>query len=968
MYMPGRRRKPVAALSRRLALHLPIARLAWGFAVFAIVASAAHADSARFDLAGPKVEVRVTRAGTTLPIASVPNLQPGDRLWLHPDLPATQSVRYLMVLAFLRGTTNPPPDNWFFRIETWDKKVSDEGVEITVPKEAQQAVVFLAPVTGGDFTTLRSAVQGRPGVFVRASQDLTAAGFEQARIEKYIAAMRQLSPAEQADPKQLQQQSERIAATLALKPNDDCMKFPPEQEFTCLTQSGNQTLLDDGHGQSIIEALSGDTASGLLSNASETQLAGGGVYSAYLGTVLDLVHLMGSLHVAQYQYIPAIAFPQQQSLNLRLDTPPSFHNPKSVIVIGLPSVQQTTPPPLRAADAKQVSCLAKPGVVLPVEGAPLVFSTGFAHDLVLHLNYPAGAKPNPSQPQDLPLAADAFHGGLVLAPIPKRRTLPATAVKASPPASPAADPADTEPTAHAAKPSPPASSSIDPAELTGTVQGSWGFGSFTGPTLPLQDAPGEDWKLAADDPLIAGKNQHLVLTSTGSACVQNIALEPAPAKPEKVTWKSADGPDDKPNSIEVTLDRPAQSSGPLHLAIHQYGDPKPATVSLVSYSEPAKLIGIEFHAGDTTAVLMGSFLEQVQHVKFAGATFDPQKSAMIQPDADAAPAGPKESLPLAITAGAKPPALPAGDKLTAQVALKDGRTLPLEFTVAPARPSVTIISRADVRPDDAAKTQWPIKLASQSDLPVGDSLLFSLKSAQRFPRTGTLEVASADDSLHTALSVANNSLILEDPQAVLATLQPLKAFGDSAFGPIRLRAVAPDGSAGEWLPLVTLVRLPTISGLSCPVAAAAPQPSTSTLATSAAPAAGSVTPAPASTESKATPASPAPNSAPVTPGEADTAAPQGPPKAAPPAAPSQTATSAAPPAATPPASCTLTGAGLYFIDSISTDESFTNPVRVPEGFVGSSLTAPPPTGAEYYLRLRDDPTAIDTLTLPAGPL
>jgi hypothetical protein len=41
---------------------------------------------------------------------------------------------------------------------------------------------------------------------------------------------------------------------------------------------------------------------------------------------------------------------------------------------------------------------------------------------------------------------------------------------------------------------------------------------------------------------------------------------------------------------------------------------------------------------------------------------------------------------------------------------------------------------------------------------------------------------------------------------------------------------------------------------------------------------------------------------------------------------------------------------------------------VPEGFVGSSLTAPPPTGAEYYLRLRDDPTAIDTLTLPAGPL
>jgi hypothetical protein len=128
----------------------------------ALAAAGAQGPNARFDLTGPKVDVRVTRGGVTLPIASVPNLQPGDRLWLHPDLPATQSVHYLMVLAFLRGTTNPPPDNWFIRIETWDKKVRAEGVEVTVPGEAQQAVLFLAPVTGGDFSTLRSAVQGRP--------------------------------------------------------------------------------------------------------------------------------------------------------------------------------------------------------------------------------------------------------------------------------------------------------------------------------------------------------------------------------------------------------------------------------------------------------------------------------------------------------------------------------------------------------------------------------------------------------------------------------------------------------------------------------------------------------------------------------------------------------------------------------------------------------------------------------------
>src|ERR1700679_3267948 len=86
-----------------------------------------RAVDARFDLIGPKIDVRVTRAGKTLPIAYVPNLQPGDKLWLHPDLPPTQSVHLLLIAAFLRGTTNPPPDTWFTKIETWNRKVADEG-------------------------------------------------------------------------------------------------------------------------------------------------------------------------------------------------------------------------------------------------------------------------------------------------------------------------------------------------------------------------------------------------------------------------------------------------------------------------------------------------------------------------------------------------------------------------------------------------------------------------------------------------------------------------------------------------------------------------------------------------------------------------------------------------------------------------------------------------------------------------
>src|SRR6201996_7330105 len=229
-----------------------------------------RAADSRFDLIGPKIDVRVTRDGQTLPIAVVPNLQPGDKLWIHPDLPASQSVKYLLICVFLRGNTNPPPDDWFTRIETWQKDVREEGVFVTVPKEAQQAVLFLAPETGGDFSTLKSAVRGRPGIFVRASQDLAEAGFEQSRIEKYLADIRRAPPGDAAS---LQRHSDLLARTLALKPNGDCFKQPVDTQFTCLTQTGSQTLLDDGHGQSIAAALSNGPGSDLIHQASYTQPA-----------------------------------------------------------------------------------------------------------------------------------------------------------------------------------------------------------------------------------------------------------------------------------------------------------------------------------------------------------------------------------------------------------------------------------------------------------------------------------------------------------------------------------------------------------------------------------------------------------------------------------------------------------------------------------------------------------------------
>src|ERR1700743_163529 len=94
-----------------------------------LAAVAAHAaEPAPFDLAGPNLSVTVTRGDKTLPITQVPNLAPGDRLWIQADFPPDQAAHYLMVAAFLRGATNPPPESWFFPCETWKPKCIQQGL------------------------------------------------------------------------------------------------------------------------------------------------------------------------------------------------------------------------------------------------------------------------------------------------------------------------------------------------------------------------------------------------------------------------------------------------------------------------------------------------------------------------------------------------------------------------------------------------------------------------------------------------------------------------------------------------------------------------------------------------------------------------------------------------------------------------------------------------------------------------
>jgi len=740
--------------------------------LFAIsMTTSLRADNARFDLVGPKIDIRVTRGSATLPIAEVPNLQPGDKIWVKADLPASQSNHLLLIVAFLRGTTNEPPDSWFTKIETWDKKTV-EGTTVTVPAEAEQAILFVAPETGGDFNTLRSAVKGRPGLFIRADADLNEASFEQQRIERYLAAMKTGS---QNDEKAIQERSAKLASALALKPNADCFKKPVDQQVVCLTQSSAPVLLDDGHGQSIAEAVSTGASSDFINAASYTQPVGAGLYSAYVGAVVDLVHLVSLMRTAVYQYIPAISFPQESTLNLKLNAPPSFNKPKSVIVIGLPAIQKALPPPLHPHDPNQVACLLQPKMTLLLEGAPLVFSTNFAHDLILHLNRTGALA-------ELPLAPEAFEGGLTVTNEKQREAL------------------------HVAKLHDDSSEKADvkigtgsDLTITGTVRGYWGFDAFEGPTLTLQQIDGKDWKIVSDTPLFAGQDNKLSLKGSGAACVQHIALADKENKDVDVTFKTDPGKDVK-DTLDLEIPLKKVQPGGYSLAIQQYGDSHTENVSLTAYTGEIHLDGLKIHQGDNTAILTGEGLKEVISAQIDNQTFMPADSGNDD-----------RTVYLNAKAGVSP-----GDGKDATVKLKDGRTMTVKISTQAARPSLMLLSFND-RPAQE-NGALPVTLGAKSDLSLNGKLTFVVQTKDVFPRKQTIEVATIGGSVHTSLSLADDNLVLQDEHTAIATLDPLKAFGHSAFGKLQMRPVAEDGTFGDWTPLGTLVRTPQITAIHCTTA------------------------------------------------------------------------------------------------------------------------------------------------------
>lgn len=790
-----------------------------------LLAGSWQATAASFDLAGPKVDVRVRRGTLTLPIAAVPNLLSGDRLWIHPDLPPSQSERFVLVVGFLRGVTNPPPAEWFTRVETWTPSVRAEGVYVTVPAEAQQAVLFLVPETGGDFNTLKKAVRDQPGSFVRAVQDLQAASWDRLRVETYLGQVKVTS---QSDQKTLKERAELASRSLGIRLQQDCFEKPAEQQAGCLAQNPDGLVLDDSNAQSLVAQLTSGSTADLMNNISASRLGGGGAYSAYVGAVVDTARILASLHTARFRYVPALALPTGDTLNLRLATPPSFRDPKTVVLVALPPLGDARMPPLHPVNAADSFCIARPGLVLPVEGAPLVFATEMAHDLKLHID----THGHDGDALDLAITPDPSKGGLALTHNSDEKRLNDLS-----------------------------------GELVGEMHGKWGFDTWTGPRFHLRAAAAGGWTVNAADQsaLVVGREDILHLEGENTLCVDRVEARASNGSEVKVTWKAA-----KADALDLTIPLRDAPAGPVSFSIYQFGQPKPQTLTVKAYADAASLDGLVLNAGDQDARLKGTRLDEVASAELGGVSFLPAGLNRV---------GDSDQLILKTTAATTK--LTPGSKLRAVVTLQDGRVLKTMAAIEPPRPQMTLASKG-VQPAGATV----VAMGSPDDLPLDGKLVFFLKSAgsANFPRDAHVEVAAVDGSFHTALSLADGSLMLEDAHTAMGNLDPLTRFGASAFGPIQVRVLAANGTAGDWLPLGTLVRVPGFKELRCPHTATKP--------------------------------------------------------------------------------CTLGGSNLFLAMAFSATKDLANPAEVPAEFTGTQIAVPHPAGNVLYVRLRDDPAAPATLTLP----
>jgi hypothetical protein len=711
---------------------------------------AARAADSRFELSGPDIKVMVTRNGQDLPIGSVPSLAEGDGLRISAALPGDQGAHLLVVSAFLRGATNPPPREWIGIARTWKDKASEHSLNLAVPKGARQMVVLIVPETNGAQGTLVDAVRGKPGEFVRASQDLNQASLDHARLGAFVGA---INGDNATHPEDLRRMAPTLARSLGIKLNEDCLSKVVEQQASCLLDDRDTLVLSDIHTNSLSDTLTGAPTTLALS-LSTTQQGGAGVYSPYIGVVRDLAKVFGAFSNPQFNYLPTLSELHGETASLRLNTAPSFNKPKSVMVMAMPAIGADSPPQLRNP-TKGPICASGNALVLPVEGAPLVFATGYAHDMAVKVTAPDG------KTQEFPLHARADLGGYAVV-------------------------ADSLPPG---------------ATLTMHMRGRWGFDPFDGPDYVVQRPDGGPWNRAGGQgsPLVAGRDNEVVLEGTAPGCVDGVSLRLGnSATTRPVTFRAVDA-----THLAVTVPLAEGEIGDLRLDLHQQGLGTPASVTLRARAETSRIDTVDVRAGDAEATITGQRLEQVVALDLGEVEFRPDGLSRE---------GRTDRLHLAATGTGR--AGDAGSTVKAQIKLDDGRVQAVPVKIGPARPRIDLIGRT-VNAAPVPPGTRPLRFATDDLLPDDAELVFSVRAGANttLGRDDAIDVAPAGSQAGLRLTTAKG-LMATDPTVLVATMRAAD-LPPASFGPLRYRLVKADGQLGAWQPLATLARLPRITGIAC---------------------------------------------------------------------------------------------------------------------------------------------------------
>lgn len=663
------------------------------------------ADPAPFDLPGPGLRISVTRGDRTLPIAEVPNLATGDRLAIEADLPRDQRAHYILFSAFLSGATNPPPKDWVKSAETWKSKDKDRRLTLTVPKGARQMALFMVPETGGASGTIVDAVRDRPGEFVRAVQDLNQASLDRSRLNAFVAAIR---AQENSHPEFLRTLAPALSNSLAIKLNPDCLAKVIELQAACLLENQDNLVLADIHSSSMTDTLIG-APTDLALQVSYTREAGLGYYSPYIGVIRDIARVFGAFGNPQFGYLPTLATRDGDRMSLLLNAAPSFAKPKSVLVAAMPAIDAVSPPRLRVTGDVPL-CGARPGLVLPVEGAPLIYSTAFARNMTVSISAADGKR------IDLPVRARADRGGYVLT-----EALPAGTLS---------------------------------GKVSAKLHGDWGFDSFEGPSFTLQFPGSGDWRAEdSGQSLVVGRDNSVALTGPAAACVTGVTMRTGSGAPQPVSFTLRGG-----DGITVTLPLKSARAGDVTLEVQQIGDKAPRSVSLRAFSPASRIDAVTLAKGDRFATLTGQRLDEIAGVEIGDVRLSPD-GLTREADTDR----------LIVTAADG--RLPAGN--SAKVRLSDGRTLSVPITAAPPRPFATLIARS-LTPKGATAavtlaTRDENVLPDHSRL----TFSIRAVEGTRLDPTDAIEVAASGAGPSVTLE-GGRDVRLSAPDVAVATLDPAR--------------------------------------------------------------------------------------------------------------------------------------------------------------------------------------------------